>query len=581
MARIRMAYIGGGSTRGAGTMASFIHQGENFDGSEVVLIDLDPERLDLIRRLVRAHGEGARARPQDRGHDRPPRRASPTATRSSRATAPAASRRACSTRRSRSKHGIIGQETQGPGGFFMALRAIHAMQGILADVEDVCPDARIFNYTNPVNVLAQAVTTHSDVPFVSLCEGPIYFADQIARAADLDRDELETVMVGLNHACWSVKHEYKGADAMPLVAEAWERRKDDPELTGALRRQLRIAAEMDAIPADYFQYYYCQDEVLAELQAKPTTRAEDILGWSTGYWEHYAEQAESDDPKLDPKFSRGGIHELELAIDAMDAVFNKKDEVLTVNVPNTGGMLPGLRRVARRRAARPLRRPGRLDPAAAGARAAAPARARARARARRVPGARGRRGLGGHAPRCHPRARRAPADGRPRPHRARLRRARARAPRAPSRAARCPRSLRACSTSGSTAATPRRSRSSAAPTAASRGTRARAAATSTPSPIPTTAVDEIVRAATDGARARGRWRGGLRVLLAGGRRLAGRHRVLRGRAVAPHPGAAHGRRQRRDRRDPLRGRGRRRLLARVRHGHGARRARPRRPRSGT
>ncbi|HEY3615075.1 MAG TPA: hypothetical protein VGK92_15290, partial [Gaiellales bacterium] len=239
------------------------------------------------------------------------------------------------------KHGIIGQETQGPGGFFMALRAIHAMQGILADVEDVCPSARIFNYTNPVNVLAQAVTTHSDVPFVSLCEGPIYFADQIARACDLDRDQLETVMVGLNHACWSVQHEYRGADAMPLVAEAWERRKDDPELTGALRRQLRIAAEMDAIPADYFQYYYCQDEVLAELQAKPTTRAEDILGWSTGYWEHYAEQARSDDPKLDPKFSRGGIHELELAIDAMDAVFNEKDEVLTVNVPNTGGALPG------------------------------------------------------------------------------------------------------------------------------------------------------------------------------------------------------------------------------------------------
>ena len=139
------------------------------------------------------------------------------------------------------------------------------------------------------------------MPFVSLCEGPIYFADQIARACGLERDELETVMVGLNHACWSVVHEYKGMDAMPLVSEAWERRKDDPELTGALRRQLRIAAEMDAIPADYFQYYYCQDEVLAELQAKPTTRAEDILGWSTGYWEHYAEQAESDDPKLDPE----------------------------------------------------------------------------------------------------------------------------------------------------------------------------------------------------------------------------------------------------------------------------------------
>jgi 6-phospho-beta-glucosidase len=52
MARIKMAYIGGGSTRGAGTMASFIHQGADFDGSEVVLIDLDPERLELVRGLA-------------------------------------------------------------------------------------------------------------------------------------------------------------------------------------------------------------------------------------------------------------------------------------------------------------------------------------------------------------------------------------------------------------------------------------------------------------------------------------------------------------------------------------------------
>ncbi len=49
MARIKMAYLGGGSTRAAGTMASFIHhRGADFDGSEVVLIDLVPDRLALV-----------------------------------------------------------------------------------------------------------------------------------------------------------------------------------------------------------------------------------------------------------------------------------------------------------------------------------------------------------------------------------------------------------------------------------------------------------------------------------------------------------------------------------------------------
>ena len=52
MARIKLAYIGGGSTRAAGTMASFVWQGANFDGSEVVLIDLDEERLGVVQTIA-------------------------------------------------------------------------------------------------------------------------------------------------------------------------------------------------------------------------------------------------------------------------------------------------------------------------------------------------------------------------------------------------------------------------------------------------------------------------------------------------------------------------------------------------
>ena len=52
MARIKMAYIGGGSSRAAGTMASFLWHGPEFAGSEVVLIDQDPERLETVRRIA-------------------------------------------------------------------------------------------------------------------------------------------------------------------------------------------------------------------------------------------------------------------------------------------------------------------------------------------------------------------------------------------------------------------------------------------------------------------------------------------------------------------------------------------------
>ena len=81
MARIKLVYVGGGSTRAAGTMASFLHNGADFDGSEVVLVDLDPDRLALIRKLAGADGGGPRARHLDQ-RDRPTGgRRSATATR--------------------------------------------------------------------------------------------------------------------------------------------------------------------------------------------------------------------------------------------------------------------------------------------------------------------------------------------------------------------------------------------------------------------------------------------------------------------------------------------------------------------
>jgi 6-phospho-beta-glucosidase len=341
MARIKLAYLGGGSTRGVGTMASFIHhRGLDFAGSEVILIDLVPERLALVASL-------ARKMSRVRGLD-----ITITTTTDRRAGLedcdavlssfrPGGFEARALDERTANRHGLIGQETQGVGGFFMALRAIEVMKAVAADVEAVCPGARVFNYTNPVNIVAQAWTLNTSIPLVSLCEGPYVFTEELAVAAGLDHTKVSSTMVGLNHACWSVEHSYDGEDLMPHVrAAAAERLGPDSALALHEQRILRLAVAMDAIPADYFQYYYWRDEVLAEQLAKPTTRAEDILSWVPGYWEHYAEQAESDDPILDPARSRGGINELELAIDAMHAVFNDTGEVLPVNVPNRGS-LPG------------------------------------------------------------------------------------------------------------------------------------------------------------------------------------------------------------------------------------------------
>ena len=337
MARIKLAYIGGGSTRAPGTMASLIHQGQNFQGSEVVLIDIDGSHLPLVKTLAEKmachHGidltvsytTDRRAGLQDCDAVLTSFRPGGFEARYFDEAIPL-------------KHGVIGQETQGPGGFFMALRSIHIMQGVITDMEAVCPRARLFNCTNPINLVSEAITHHSDIQTVSLCEGPIIFPRGIARAAGLNPDLVDATMIGLNHGCWSVRHLYDGQDILPLLRGARDRMQEDPTASRHQLRLIELACMMDSLPADYFQYYYFKEDVLAELKAKSTTRAQDIMAKVPDYWAHYQEQAAADQPELDSRRSRGGIHELELAIDVMDAVFNDRKEVWPVNVPGRGAM---------------------------------------------------------------------------------------------------------------------------------------------------------------------------------------------------------------------------------------------------
>ncbi|HXT38271.1 MAG TPA: glycoside hydrolase [Chloroflexota bacterium] len=337
MARLKIAYIGGGSTRAPGTVASFIEQGDNFRGSEIVLIDLNQERLELVKTIAdkMAHHKGADLRisvTTDRRAGLTDCDAVLTSFR------PGGFEARYLDESIPLRNGVIGQETQGPGGFFMALRSIHVMQGIVADMEAVCPRARLFNYTNPVNIVAEAVTHHTAIPMVSLCEGPIYMLEKIAKAGGLDHDLVDATVIGLNHGSWSVRQQYKGQDLIPFLAEPYERLLRDPKASLYDKRLLELALRMDSIPNDYFFYYYYKDEILAELQAKPTTRSQDIMALAPDYWEHYKEQATRDVPVLDPIRSRGGINELELAIDVMDAIYNDRREVLPVNVPNQGAI---------------------------------------------------------------------------------------------------------------------------------------------------------------------------------------------------------------------------------------------------
>ena len=340
MARIKLAYVGGGSSRAAGTMASLLSKGDKFDGSHVVLIDQREDKLALVEAITRkmAKAQGLDITVETTTDQRAGLTDVDAVLSSYR---PGGFEMRLQDELIPMRHGVIGQETQGPGGMMMSFRSIVAMQSILDDLDQVAPGAVVFNYTNPVNIVSQAVTLHSDRLIYSMCEGPMTFWQPILRTAGLDPDRAEVMMAGVNHNCWSTVHRYDGGDLLPHLAEGYARIVDDPTVRVWDKRLLHLAVAMGSVPSSYFQYYYFGEESFRESQAQRRTRAGVLLDALPGYWEHYAEQAQADSPELDPARSRGGIHELELAIDVMVAYYNDEPNRLPVNLPNVDGALPG------------------------------------------------------------------------------------------------------------------------------------------------------------------------------------------------------------------------------------------------
>lgn len=321
-------------------MASFVEQAESFAGSEIVLIDLDEERLGIVKELGR---KMARHKEVDLTFTSTTDRRSGLEDCDAVLTSfrPGGFEARHLDESIPLEHGVIGQETQGPGGFFMALRSIPIIREIVSEMEQVCPKAVLFNYTNPVNIVSEALARHTDVRAVSLCEGPIVCPRELAETADLDPKLVDAVSIGLNHASFSIKHLYEGEDLIPLLSYAYEQKREDSQAHPNRLRMMRLAKALGSIPSSYMQYYFFEDEVFSELRTKPTTRAQDIMAEEAGYWAHYNKQARTEAPALEPTLSRTGVNELELGVDVMDAYFNDRGELWPVNVAN-GGSVAGL-----------------------------------------------------------------------------------------------------------------------------------------------------------------------------------------------------------------------------------------------
>jgi alpha-galactosidase len=117
------------------------------------------------------------------------------------------------------KHGIVQPvgDTSGPGGLARALRHIPVHVQIARDMEDLCPAATLYNFTNPLTVMTQAITKLSNIRCMGLCIGPDLTWNHLCRVCGVEKETTSAVIAGINHCHWVVDFRIKGQDAFPML----------------------------------------------------------------------------------------------------------------------------------------------------------------------------------------------------------------------------------------------------------------------------------------------------------------------------------------------------------------------------
>ena len=110
-------------------------------------------------------------------------------------------------------------DSVGPGGVFRALRHVPELVAIARDMEDLCPDAWLFNYTNPLTPLVRAVQKTSPVKCAGLCHGVLHTREAIAHDLGIAHSELSLTAAGLNHLAWVLDLRHNGQDVYPRFRE--------------------------------------------------------------------------------------------------------------------------------------------------------------------------------------------------------------------------------------------------------------------------------------------------------------------------------------------------------------------------
>ena len=114
-------------------------------------------------------------------------------------------------------------DTRGPSGIFRALRTIPEMLAIAKDMEKYCPNAMMLNYTNPMAMLCRAMQRESNIAITGLCHSVQGTAEMLARWIGVPYEEIDYLCAGINHMAWYLRFDHKNQSVYPLIRAAMDK----------------------------------------------------------------------------------------------------------------------------------------------------------------------------------------------------------------------------------------------------------------------------------------------------------------------------------------------------------------------
>ncbi len=336
---VKIAVIGGGSTYTPELIAGLIAEAADLGLGNVTLQDVDAERLDIVggfcRRMARAAGvafsidctEDQAQALQDADY--------------------VLTQIRVGGQRGRHKdiqlglrHGLVGQETTGVGGFAKALRTVPVLLEICQQMEQLCPRAWLINFTNPSGLVTEAILKHGRARALGLCNNPINLHRDMARHLQVAPERIELDYLGLNHLSWVRQVLLDGKDVLPDTLAELASAGLPANMDEELDYPADFLAALGMVPSSYLRFYYRSGKMVADLQSRPRSRAEEVMAVEAELLADYADPQRHEMPAGLEK--RGGALYSRAALDLIRAIQHDENSVHIVNVGNgsTLGCLP-------------------------------------------------------------------------------------------------------------------------------------------------------------------------------------------------------------------------------------------------